>query len=269
MDLKSSLLHTGQFVKRHLPAILTIAGVAGVGATAFLTGKATLRARELVEEAEKEKGDLLTTKEIVKVAYKPYIPAALAGLATSACIIGANRSSAEQLAAVITAAKTMERELKDNRAAINDIYGEHGLRKVDEKLNENNLAKYSSGANTIYETGKGEVLCCEGFLTGTMFRANVEWVKKCVNDFNARLLDGEGLSYNEFLEMLIPTIDGNTLPTVGWWLGYNHVIDGRMLRIVGDTFLNENDIPVYIFRVADSSLPLKDYTNAIRDDYDV
>ncbi len=269
MDWKSSLIHTGQIVKRHLPAILTIAGVVGVGATAFLTGKATLRAVELIDEAEKEKGDLLTVSEKVKVAYKSYIPAALVGLGTSAGIIGANRSSAEQLAAVITAAKTMERELKDNRNAINDIYGERGLRKVDEKINETNLAKYSNDAKTIYNTGHGEVLCCEGFLTGTMFRANVEWIKKCVNDFNARLLDGEGLSYNEFIQMVIPSIDTNTLPTVGWWLGYNHMIDGRMLRIIGDTFLNDEEVPVYIFRVADSSMPLNDYTNAVRDDLDV
>lgn len=258
MDIRNYIGSSVRFVKRSLPTILTATGLVGVGLTAFLTGRAVLKADKKIKDREEEINDILTNTEKVKLVYTDFIPPVVAGVATGACIIGAHKSSAQQIATVVTAARNIEKQLSDNRNAVNELLGEKGLRKIDEKVNENRAAMYFSNANSIYETGHGSVLCCEGFLTGTLFRANREWVRKCVNDFNARLIDGEILSYNDFIQMLIPNIDINVLPNAGEVFGYNLDIRRRTLEIVEDSFLTmDSSEPGYIFNLRE--LPLLNY----------
>lgn len=236
--------------KRNLPIILTVTACAGVVTTAILTGKAVLKADQLVKEKEEEIDDCLTNTEKAKLVWKEFVAPVASGVATGACIIGANRSAAHQLATVITAAKTIEKQWMDNRDAANDIFGDRGLRKIDERVNEKRAGQFLSNEKTIYETGHGTCLCCEGFLTGALFRADREWVRKCVNDFNLMLIDGEHLSYNDFIRMLIPTIDGNVLPRAGDIFEYNLDVSKRTLEIVEDSFLSsDTSTPVYIFNV--------------------
>lgn len=259
MDLRSAAYSGMRMIKRNLPVILTASGVVGVGVTAFLTGKAVLNADQKIKNREEEINDILTNTEKLKLVYTEFIPPVVAGLATTACIIGAHKSSAQQIATVVTAARNIEKQLSDNREAVTELFGDRSLRKVDEKVNEKNAARYFDNATTIYETGHGSVLCCEGFLTGALFRANREWVRKVVNDFNMRLIDGEILSYNDFIQMLIPTFDSELLPNAGEVFGYNLDIRRLTLEIVEDSFLTQNDPePGYIFNVRE--LPLLNYT---------
>lgn len=259
MDLRSAAYSGMRIVKRNLPSILTVTAVCGVGVTAFLTGKAVLNADKKIKDREEEINDILTNTEKFKLVYKDFIPPLVAGISTGACIIGAHKSSMQQFATVVTAARNIEKQLEDNRDAVSEVFGDKGLRKVDEKINEDRAAKYFASANTVYETGHGTVLCCEGFLTGALFRANREWVRKIVNDFNMRLIDGEILSYNDFIQMLIPTFDAELLPNAGDVFGYNLDIRRLTLEIVEDSFLTQNESePGYIFNVRE--LPLLNYT---------
>ena len=258
MDLRALCYSGANAVKRNLPTILSATAIVGVGVTAFLTGKAVLNADKKIKSREEEINDILTNTEKVKLVYKDFIPPVAAGLATGACIIGAHQSSAQQLATVVTAARNIEKQLADNREAIANTFGEKGLRKVDEHINESRATEYFSNINTVYETGHGSVLCCEGFLTGTLFRASREYVRKTVNDFNLRLIDGEILSYNDFIMMLIPNIDVTILPNAGLIFGYNLNVRRLTLEIVEDSFLTQADSePGYIFTVRE--LPLFNY----------
>lgn len=258
MDIRNGISHIAIFTKRHLPAILTGFGMIGVPLTAFIAGKATLEANKKIKEETKKKGEKLTKTETAKVIYPYYLPVAVAGVSTMACIYMSNKSAASQLATAITAARNIEQQVLDNRTSVENVFGKKGLRKVDENINERYAREYFLNEH-IYETGHGSTLCCEGFLTGMLFHADREWVRKCVNDFNARLIDGEILSYNEFLQMLIPTIDWSLLPKAGDLFGYNLDIRRRTLEIVEDSFLTQDTRePGYVFHLLE--LPLMNYT---------
>lgn len=258
IDIRRAFQATMEFVSNNKVAILTGFGVAGVVGTAFLAGKATLEADRKLAELKQKEARELTQKEIVKATYKYYIPVVAAGLGTIASILYAHHVNAKEIAAVWTVAKTAETALMENREGIRKVFGDKGLRKLDEELNNNHAAQYFSNVNSVYDTGHGNVLCCEGFLTGTLFRANREWIRKCVNDFNARLIDGEHLCYNDFIQMLIPNIDIEILPNAGYVFGYNLDVRRRMLEIVEDTFMiNEPSDPGYIFNLRE--LPLLNY----------
>lgn len=252
------VLNTGRkIVLDNLPTILTTVGIVGLGATAVLSAKGGITAEKFIQD-NVEKPEELSTKDRIKITYKCYIPAVVTGVGATACIIGANRVSMKQLATMATVATTTEKMLSENRDKVKDLFGEKGLRKLDEKLNEDHAAEYFQSLDNVYETGHGSVLCCEGFLTGTKFRANPEWIHKCVNDFNAMLNAGEPACYNDFLELLIPTIDSSMLPAQGYSLGFNPNINGRLMEINLDSgLLPDTHEPYLIFN--QRNLPIDNY----------
>lgn len=75
-----------EWFKKLMPSLLAVTAGAGVVGTAVLAAKATPKAIERKEEAEKEKGEPLTGWEKVKVMAPCYIPAAGTGVATIGAI---------------------------------------------------------------------------------------------------------------------------------------------------------------------------------------
>ena len=75
---------------KNSPAILTGIGITGMLTSTVLAVKATPKALKLLDQAENDKCDELTTVEKIKVAWKPYIPAVISGVSTISCIFGAH-----------------------------------------------------------------------------------------------------------------------------------------------------------------------------------
>lgn len=258
MDYKLAARRGIGFVKRNFPTILTGVGLGGLVITAFLSGKAALKADEKLKELEKEKGAPLDTKEKIEYLYPYYIPAVGAGLMTAGCFIGANHQNIRQIAAITAVAKTTGEKVFEGRQAVEEVFGAKGLRKVDEKINENNAVRYFQNISHVYETGKGHVLCCDGFLTGLLFYASREWVRKCVNDYNLELVNGKDQSWADFLMLVVPDIDPSIIPDAAYLWGYNLDIKRQLLEIVEDSFLTyDSPEPGYIFKVRE--LPLLNY----------
>ena len=119
-------------------SILTGLGVVGVASTAVLAAKATPKALRLLEEKEQYKQDeygySLTRFEKVLAMAPAYIPAALTGLATITCILGANRINQIEQASLISAYTYLDRSFDEYQRKVKEIFGEDGERKVCEEL---------------------------------------------------------------------------------------------------------------------------------------
>lgn len=111
------------FIKRNSPTILTCIGASGVVATAILTAKATVKAIDIVKDAEKEKEEKLTKKEIIKETWKAYIPAVAVGTGTILCIFGANAINKRRQKALIEAYKMLDQSYKEYKAKVIELYG--------------------------------------------------------------------------------------------------------------------------------------------------
>lgn len=116
------------------PVALTIINAVGIIGTAIFTVKGTVKALELIKEAEEEKGEELTTAEKVKVAYKPYIPAAAIGAVSIASGVGAQILNNKQKIALAGAALTLDKMYKEYKGSVKDIYGDEGDKKVEENI---------------------------------------------------------------------------------------------------------------------------------------
>lgn len=96
------------FFKTHGALICTAVGCVGVAATGISAAYGTVKAMKAIDEVKKEKNvDTLTRPEIVKTAYKHYIPAVGLGIVSIVSIICAHKLSmaaqAELLGAYISA----------------------------------------------------------------------------------------------------------------------------------------------------------------------
>ena len=113
MNLSNMVKSVGATMKKHSPEILTGIGVAGMIATTVMAVKATPKAILLINEKEVElKVEKLTLAETVKTTWKCYIPAAITGVSSIACIIGASSVNARRNAALATAYTLSETALR-------------------------------------------------------------------------------------------------------------------------------------------------------------
>ena len=75
-------------MSKHSPEILTGIGIAGMVTTTVLAVRATPKALKIIEEKKREEDvDKLKPVEIVKSTWKCYIPAAITGATSLACLI--------------------------------------------------------------------------------------------------------------------------------------------------------------------------------------
>lgn len=124
------------FLQKNSPLILTCVGSIGVITTSVLAVKATPKALGLIKDAEYENDKKLTKFEIVKVAWKPYIPAILSGVTTIVCIFGSNYLNAKSQKALISAYAVLDNSYKQYREKTKELYGEDADDKVIQSIAE-------------------------------------------------------------------------------------------------------------------------------------
>ena len=80
---------------KHSPEILTGIGIAGMITTTVMAVRATPKALILIEERKEEIGaEELEVADVVKTTWFCYIPAAITGTLSIACLIGASSVNA-------------------------------------------------------------------------------------------------------------------------------------------------------------------------------
>ena len=237
--LTNFLKSTRTFLGKHSPEILTGIGVTGMITTTILAVKSTPKALILIEEKKKELGtDELTVIEVVKTAWKPYIPALALGIASASCIIGASAVNAKRNAALATAYAISERTLVRYRDKIIDTIGEKKEKEVREKIAQDEVDKNKVSNNGVIVTSKGNTLCRDA-ISGRYFRSDIDKIKKIVNELNRQMIYQNYISLNDFYYELglDPVKNGSAL---GWNL------DSGLIELDFSTCLAENDEPCVV-----------------------
>lgn len=93
-------------------------------ATSVLTAKATIKAVDIIEEVKQEKGDELTTLDLVKATAPVYISPILVGIGTIACFLGANIISKRNQASLMSAYALLDNSYKEYKKKVKELYGE-------------------------------------------------------------------------------------------------------------------------------------------------
>ena len=158
---------TERFLKKNSSTILTIIGSGGVILTTVLAVKATPKALELIKEEEFKQSKHLNKKEIIKVAWKPYIPAVISCVSTILCIAGANYLNIQKQKNLMSAYMLLDNAFKEYRNRVSERYGE----EVDEEFSHDLVRKQLEEMEGIYT----ETLFFE-FNSMRFFEANIHKV---------------------------------------------------------------------------------------------
>jgi hypothetical protein len=211
----NNLLHRSKlFIDRNAPTILTcIAGV-GVVATAVLTAKETPKALEVLRAAKEEKGEELTKTEKVIAAGPVYIPAIVTGLATIACVFGANTLNKHQQATLMSAYAFLDNSYKECKKKVDELYGEEAGAQVRAEIAKDHIEEAD-----ISDEDDGKTLFYDYF-SERYFRATIEQVQKAEYNLNRNLFMRDYVYLNEFYEDL-----GIEPTETGWAYGWTKPIN--------------------------------------------
>ena len=115
------------YIDDNKATILTYMGVAGVFGTAYLAVKAKPKAEELMAKKEVYKiqnyGEELTRFECFLAVAPAYIPTALMGMGTIACILGANHINQEKQAMLTSAYAYLNCNYNEYRNKVKELFG--------------------------------------------------------------------------------------------------------------------------------------------------
>lgn len=206
-------IHSG--LQKHSPEILTGIGIAGMITTTVLAVRATPKAlilmeeekrrlnSELLEEAKKDEQenctriDKLKPIELVRTTWKCYIPSAVTGVLSIACLVGASSVNVRRNAALATAYSLSESALKEYQEKVIETIGEKKEQKVRDSIAKEKLKRDPVIDKEVIITGRGETLCYDT-ITSRYFKCDIERLRKVENELNKRLLSEMYISLNEF-----------------------------------------------------------------------
>lgn len=230
-----------QKLYRYSPVILTSLGAIGVGITAILTAKSTIKAVHILDESSLNNKN---KKEIIKTVWPCYIPSILSGAATIACIFGANALNKRQQATIASAYMLLDQTYREYRSKVKEILGEESEKKVETSIAEEKIKKANLspiGENLLfYEPYYGQV-----------FQRTMLEVQDAEYKLNQKFaVEGEA-SLNDFFEFL-GLSKTDTGDTIGWsqensydfynyvWIEFEHQLtkgeDGMEYYIINMPF---------------------------------
>lgn len=214
-----------RFLRKHGGTILAVAASVGVVATAIETGRATTRAKHLLEvdEAlrtynEDEQGiveEPPTKKQIVLICWKAYVPAVILGGGTIACILGSNALNKKQIASLTAAYMALGRTYQTYRAQVRRTIGDQQENEIFETAKSIEMAEKDP---TVKNAATEKLLCYEPISKRYFHATEVELTDAFYHMNRDFALDGE-TSMNSLYNYLgldyLPEGD-----TTGWSADY-------------------------------------------------
>lgn len=187
-------------VSHHSPEILTGIGIAGMITTTVLAVKATPKALKLIEkEKEERQTDKLAPVDTIKATWKCYIPAAVTGVASVTCLIGASSVNARRNTALATAYKLSETALTEYKEKVIETVGEKKEKAVRDAVARDKIKNNPVEKREVFVTGKGKTLCYDPY-SDRYFESDIEKLRKAANDLNMRMFNEMNVSLNDYYE---------------------------------------------------------------------
>lgn len=204
------------------PTILTSVGVVGAITTAYLAGKASFEASDLIrlKEADDEERGVVQSdprellKERVQLVWKLYIPAGSMLTATVACIIGANHVGSRRAAAVAAAYSITEKTFEEYKTKVVEKMGEKKEEALRDEILQDRVDQTFIDTVDIAGPEVGEL--CYDKWSDRYFRNTVEGIRGAENDLNFALVHDGYASLSEFYGFL-----GLSSPAYSEALGWN------------------------------------------------
>jgi hypothetical protein len=197
MNLRPILKTAEKFVTDNTPGILTALGVAGTVTTAILAVRAGYSSALKIHAEDAL--DTMTDRQKIELVWKEFIPTAVMGVVTITSIIAANRVGARRAAAIAAAFKISEELSEEYKRRVEEALGKQKAEKVRSELAAERMGR-TPGADQVIIVGS-EVLVLDE-MSGRFFNAEIEKIRKAVNDINFQINNNFYASLSDFYDLL-------------------------------------------------------------------
>lgn len=243
-----------KIIKNHRRAIATVSSIAGAGATAYFTYKATCKAKDAIEEeierravhnenieeaaidtGEKKVSLTLTPKEKFKLTYKFYItPAIFLALTTATIISNAvyDKIEFDKTVSLLALGDVAYQEHRDKikeklgadvlEEIDKDVAHDHAKKALSDDKDHNKRRSGSTKIDSIKYTPNGGDYFIDSW-SQQKFTCSLEYIRKVVNDINSRCLNhvSDATLNDYYYELNLDPVDEGDLR--GW--DYGHLMD--------------------------------------------
>jgi len=211
----------GYFISKNSPQLLSGLACAGVVSTAYLAGKATIKARYLLEdylEFDPDDPDAegifnwknLTKEEkktFVKEVSKIYATTVISGITSISAIIASQHISSKRAAVIASLYSISKDTLERYQAKTLEAIGENAEKAIRAKVRkeqiEANPPVIGGPTGNVYLASQGRFLCRDNINESNYFYSDYETIRAAINDFNNQLINGDiFLTLNEFYDMV-------------------------------------------------------------------
>jgi hypothetical protein len=213
----------GDLCKEQLPTVLTGASVVGVIATGICSGKATLKAKEKMDDMENP-----TFKERMKAIIPVYAPTIVVGGTTIACILGAHHVSIEKCAAIASTYAVANNQIKE--------HDEKAMALLKQDTPNNNEVK--DKPNIIFPAD--ELIMCEDLVTGKKFKSNMTQLQEAAAVVNEIVMTFGSAKLSDFYDEL-----GIECPIIADSIRWDY--DSHPLKMEFGADLSDNGVPYLTF----------------------
>lgn len=188
-------------VRKNAPQILAGVGIAlGVGAVCEAV-HATTKAVKDVEEKQEESEEKLTKVEIVKVAWKHYIPTACLTASSVACVVGSVNISMRRLASMTLAYTMSEKSFKEYKDKAKEFLGEKKEEELRGEINQDRINSNPPDERLIRRAKGGVTLCLDRY-SGQYFYSDADTIKRTCNELSRCMFADYFISYNDYCALM-------------------------------------------------------------------
>ena len=243
------------FLKDNSSTILTVVGSIGVGITAIMAAKDTVKAVKRLEKEHwyYENGKNYYIKNIplkkrIKVAGPCYIPTILTGVSTILCICGVNKLNRNVQKSLTSAYIMLDQSFKDYRKSVNEVYGDDG---------ESNIVKnmVEKKAEELYPTEQDEDVFLD-FHSLQFFNSDLSTISEAEQTAN-EILQTRGYISLKDIHALMGENTVGTEESLGWSIGAGRMYGYDKIKIDIDEMTREDGGKYYIIDFVDG--PTDDY----------
>ena len=228
-------------VSKNSPMILVSLAAGGVIGTTVMAVKATPKAVQIIDEAKKladEHSISLAKRDYVKMCWKVYLPTAIMGAATIACMVGSHNIQTRRTAAVATLYSIAEASLDAYQEKVTETLGATKEQKIRDEISQDRLDSDPVHDNQIIITGKGDALCYDS-LSGRYFKSDAEKIRQAVNELNRRMMTEMTIELNDLYWAI-----GLEAVKLGSEVGWN--IDDCMIEVEFSSGLTPDKEPCLV-----------------------
>lgn len=209
------------------PAILIGVGLTGLVTTAVLAYKYAPKVNLVLADAEKdaeENGEKFGVPQKAKVVVKTLWPVFAIGLLSGLTVIYGGYSEHKNVIRTTAALARSERTLRDYQESVLAEVGEETARSVRERMAEKRREDVPFDGQPVFYNSNSDKQLFFDNASGRYFYQDMNTVDAAINEVNARLLDSDFVSWNDwFDEIDVPHID------LGDTLGWDYHFDGKLI----------------------------------------